>query len=509
MSFRLTSTGKIILSERLILDEASVDYDKIIAQCMTLQDHIREQIKEVMDQGGNNGENSKVLQQYLDRTNKLLQEIQNSANTIHKVKDPAVVKSRVKVYIDDIDSLLATLNTANVPADYNKVKDIFDDIKEKTTNSDFTEKLVKELKVQVEKLAQALKTVISNGITVKSDDGDLSQGDYVNTLENIHKDIIKLKAMADKHESSIDAAVEQQIVDLLSTTSKDRKAEFIAMCKKAHEGHLGQVVAASKTEPYSGDVDEIADTKKGIDWAKKYAASKNKKSFWDLYFATYWKQDARKIEALGDAYKQECEVMGFKEETNPFIKFLQYTVVTKKFNITKGAYNAIHDSVAASNGSVTKKDLESQNPDTLHPIFCKDFYTKAYGDAREYLKRFGQIKAQNGASITANIMSIEAMDEDKRTENQAFLLKISKYLHESSKPVNDSSDDNKIDLGYLTWVILYEIPATTFSTMSDSEKTSSIVAQQIENIKLRNITDIDSILTALNISVTKATSAKP
>ena len=83
-------------------------------------------------------------------------------------------------------------------------------------------------------------------------------------------------------------------------------------------------------------------------------------------------------------FEQECTVLGFTEDTNPFIGFLKKYLIA--FDISASAYTALHDATANEEG-LSLADIAGKGPlGETHPIFCKDLYRKSADDIKDYLK---------------------------------------------------------------------------------------------------------------------------
>jgi len=246
----------------------------------------------------------------------------------------------------------------------------------------------------------ALDEAISKLSGISSEDDENSKtvnaGDYILNLQNTYNDIAKIRTMIDKTDKTITDALILELRKLYDKASIDALPEFMELCKAAHEGLIGKTAASSDIK-----TDDHYSLNKGqdIDWAKKYDSMSNKDAFWEYYYTVAWgAQKGARIKALGEAFKQECRVYGFTEDTNPFIVYLGWAL--DSFNVTKDVYFAIHDAIARGSSAITENDLIHKGGDALNLLRNREFYTLSNDSARTYINYVAEVKRLSPTGLT-------------------------------------------------------------------------------------------------------------
>ena len=196
---------------------------------------------------------------------------------------------------------------------------------------------------------------------------------------------------------------------------------------------------------------EISDADQNeFDWGERYRSSKNKNAFWDLYYEKVWHKDEQifnKVKELGEAFRQELVVLGFKKELNPMIEFVEK--YWKK--LTHENYTAIHDGLA--NKFINEKDIRGQGTlKSTNIIFSTDLYSKSYKKIMEYLELQNEISKLPIKTLTANDADGKVILEtaNNSIEKLAFILMFKVPNNTSSNDINkeilDSHENIEVKL---------------------------------------------------------------
>lgn len=196
---------------------------------------------------------------------------------------------------------------------------------------------------------------------------------------------------------------------------------------------------------------EISDADQNeFDWGERYRSSKNKNAFWDLYYEKVWHKDEQifnKVKELGEAFRQELVVLGFKKELNPMIEFVEK--YWKK--LTHENYTAIHDGLA--NKFINEKDIRGQGTlKSTNIIFSTDLYSKSYKNIIEYLELQNEISKLPIKTLTANDADGKVILEtaNNSIEKLAFILMFKVPNNTSSNDINkeilDSHENIEVKL---------------------------------------------------------------
>lgn len=203
-----------------------------------------------------------------------------------------------------------------------------------------------------------------------------------------------------------------------------------------------------KTEDSKKEINDADQNE--FDWGERYRSSKNKNAFWDLYYEKVWHKDEQifnKVKELGEAFRQELVVLGFKKELNPMIEFVEK--YWKK--LTHENYTAIHDGLA--NKFINEKDIRGQGTlKNTNIIFSTDLYSKSYKKIIEYLELQNEISKLPIKSLTANDSDGKVMLEtaNNSIEKLAFILLFKVPNNTSSNDINkeilDSHENIEVKL---------------------------------------------------------------
>lgn len=187
-----------------------------------------------------------------------------------------------------------------------------------------------------------------------------------------------------------------------------------------------------------------------FDWGERYRSSKNKNAFWDLYYEKVWHKDEQifnKVKELGEAFRQELTILGFRRELNPMIEFVEK--YWKKLNHEN--YTAIHDSLA--NKFIDEKDVRGNGVlKNSNIIFSDDLYSKSYKKIVEYLELQKEISNLPIKTLTANDADGKVMLEtaNNSIEKLAFILLFKVPNNTSSNDINkeilDSHENIEVKL---------------------------------------------------------------
>ena len=424
MRFKLTSSGRIISDGRLRLTEDV--FDDVAEKCAELRNSIENAFRKLNNsESANNGQKSKVLKQIEDSINKLSAILHVEGRT----EDASIIKAKTKEFVNTTLSLFndikdsAESGAEESETDLSKAKTYLGNINNRANGSDFSKEGIEALKNDVIALKAAINDLLRGKTFIMPDD---PKG-YEDALNMAYDYIGQLQSMAkSRKEQKLRSPLIIKSLDKISAALKSGDAaNFSATVKSLCGGEFGDIIEnspynATKVMNTAQTVRDMND-RAATDWAAEFEASDDKASFWDRYYAAYWKEHADKIRALGKAYQQECEVLGFTADTNAFIRFLKKMLDDGGFNIGREQYNAIHDSVAIGRGLMLK-DLDSVVKNlnsSLLPIACHDFYSKNYEDASSYLRILSELRK----------LDVEEIYEEAHSANaDETLSKIARFI---------------------------------------------------------------------------------
>ena len=396
MKFILQEAIKFILDERFILTEADKSdlYTEVSEKCKQLLDIVKKQL----DLVENGDDDAEAKEQLLD---KIITETDNLIIDTEKVKDEVIIKGNIAKYLQKVDNFLSELDPNYKTNDKSEIY--------KTIKALQDGKTIKDLKGAINSAHLFFNNYLDNLTTLKSSEkGENTKFDNTDQeliLNDIYADLLKLSKVKpesfDKLSDASKKIINEKLTDLLN--NKDNSYEFIKLCDSFHNGQLGTVIEDDLNVELSQD-ELDADRASRLDWGKQYKQAGDKDKFWADYFYSVWGQDAEKVKELGEAFKQECVVLGFTEDANPFIHFVKKYVVEGKYPITKDQYTAIHDMIANNTAALKVSDLANPKSPLKGGnmiIWYKDFYIKAsnYDTVEEYLKLLGQVKVSDYSSL--------------------------------------------------------------------------------------------------------------
>lgn len=240
----------------------------------------------------------------------------------------------------------------------------------------------------------------------------------------------------------------------------------------------------------NSDID-VENLTKESPWGQIYKKYKNKDVFWKLYYKIVWENNAARVENLGEAFKQELLVFGFKSQLNPMINFIEKYLI--EFNLNNINYPAIHDSLV--HNYINKKDITGNGIlKEKNILFCKDLYNKSYQDILEYLSlqkntlnmknikatdNTGKILLQmsaNNAELLSNILMLDIELQNKP-------IKIDHTIISNSK-LRDQED------------ILIYLQSLGFEDIKTSKSSAAATTSHFK-VLVDNINDLDDAQTAM------------
>lgn len=394
---------KFILAEKFKLNE-SISHSDAITKSTEICKYAKEVMKNTSSASTANDDKKAIIKQLFQHNTKLLQDIRN-------VKDINIVKGHAEDYINNIKSLLSELDPEwDKAAASNKTPlgTFFFELVGLINDDDTKYKdLVAQLN-KVDTIVDGFRKDIG-ALAAKADDKKTSTTNQYAIAAHIYEDVYKiLKITEDQYNSSIDI-LSSGIEELFALIGQQDK--FLEKAKALDEDDFGTITDGFEIDRANLEKDRAENT----DWAAALKKAGDKDSFWEKYYNIVWGKNASKIAGLGDAFKQECSVLGFTEASNPFLTFIK-TYFTdpnpdypadkggidivaggaKNYLISKNHYIVIHDAVAKNEG-LNRTDLARPvAPATKGNLIInyKDFYLKSVNDASQLLKYFGNIRVK-------------------------------------------------------------------------------------------------------------------
>jgi len=475
MGFKLTNEGKIIpsnkliLSERFILQEAT-DWPALKVTCTDLSTFVKELQTIITNDHSGTETSTQSYQAFRDA----LKAIQDAQRNISKVNDPAVIIGELKKYLAELSNAFEAIDPAFKANNkqFNEtfealIKIIKDDPATTIENAkNNNENLAKKIRGEVNTISKALQGFIQDKTTLKQDRKDQANAakaaktsrtvQWTNPLRT--EVLTKLNSLlevstrlldkgAEAASTAISDAMATEFNNLLSVKNTleplDKIKEDISkadpFCEtiKSIFDTPATKTAAEKLLDYGAKTFGIdGKTKAGeiagenTDWEKLYDELGDIDVFWKKYFEGYWKDRARSVEALGEAFRQECRVMGFDDKVNPFINFLKIYLVDRNYRITANNYVPLHDAVAKGVG-ITRAELAKVNDNTdsdvpSNMLVCfKDYYDRSDSDAPKYfdfLQDFEYLRLENlKASTNPTINNVmKSLSPDLSSDEDAI-----------------------------------------------------------------------------------------
>ena len=489
MKYYLNESIKYILSERFVLNEA-MKHSDLIAKCKAIYDYAKKLLDELENGTDDTNEKENALDKIFDHTTSLMQDTR-------KVKDVEIIKGKAKNYIDTIKSLISVVDPStfndSITAD-NKTTafgKFFAHLNELIEKSDVKQS---ELTSELSKIDNIVQTTIDGLANITNSAKEIkTKDDQIVALTKAYKLIYKVSQTSEK-EYDNNEAVSQAIEGLTEALEKVTKAEdgaskieaknnFIARCEELANDNTAKIIDALTVSEYN-QADLETNLNSSSDWDKEYKNTPDKNLFWEKYYSGAWGENADKIEALGESFKQECTVLGFTEITNPFLAFIKkyYTEdiemqnkgeKAKGYDVDLQHYEAIHNAIAEN--KLLKRDITDspKEPITVdnNIIFYRDFYAKPGNEADIYINALSKLRNMDISKLVLENKTVQA------------------------NLMASSGSDNKI---FIAVVLTNKVP---LKDLLNKEANLSKIAPTIDD-KLRPTQDLEQLLTLMNANDT-------
>ena len=489
MKYYLNESIKYILSERFVLNEA-MKHSDLIAKCKAIYDYAKKLLDELESGTDDTNEKENALDKIFDHTTSLMQDTR-------KVKDVEIIKGKAKNYIDTIKSLISVVDpstfNASITAD-NKTTafgKFFAHLNELIKKSDVKQS---ELTSELNKIDNIVQTTIDGLANITNSAKEIkTKDDQIVALTKAYKLIYKVSQTSEKeydNNETISQAVEmlnnalEKVTKAGDDASKiEAKNNFIDRCEELANDNAAKIIDTLTVGEYNQTSLET-NLDSSSDWGKEYKDTPDKNLFWEKYYSGAWGENADKIEALGESFKQECTVLGFTEITNPFLAFIKkyYTEdvemqnngeKAKGYDIDLQHYEAIHNAIAEN--KLLKRDITDspKEPITVdnNIIFYRDFYAKPGNEADIYINALSKLRNMDISKLVLENKTVQA------------------------NLMASSGSDNKI---FIAVVLTNKVP---LKDLLNKEANLSKIAPTIDD-KLRPTQDLEQLLTLMNANDT-------
>ena len=489
MKYYLNESIKYILSERFVLSEA-MKHSDLIAKCKAIRDYAKKLLDELENGTDDTNEKENALDKIFDRTTSLMQDTR-------KVKDVEIIKGKAKDYIETIKSLISVVDPStfndSITAD-NKTTafgKFFAHLNELIEKSDVKQS---ELTSELNKIDNIVQTTIDGLANITNSAKEIkTKDDQIVALTKAYKLIYKVSQTSEKeydNNETISQAVEmlnnalEKVTKAEDDASKiEAKNNFIDRCEELANDNAAKIIDTLTVSEYN-QTNLETNLDGSDDWAKEYKNTPDKNLFWEKYYSGAWGENADKIEALGESFKQECTVLGFTEITNPFLAFIKkyYTEdvemqnkgeKAKGYDVDLQHYEAIHNAIAEN--KLLKRDITDspKEPITVdnNIIFYRDFYAKPGNEADIYINTLSKLRNMDISKLVLENKTVQA------------------------NLMASSGSDNKI---FIAVVLTNKVP---LKDLLNKEANLSKIAPTIDD-KLRPTQDLEQLLTLMNANDT-------
>ena len=489
MKYYLNESIKYILSERFVLNEA-MKHSDLIAKCKAIYDYAKKLLDELENGTDDTNEKENALDKIFDHTTSLMQDTR-------KVKDVEIIKGKAKNYIDTIKSLISVVDPStfndSITAD-NKTTafgKFFAHLNELIEKSDVKQS---ELTSELNKIDNIVQTTIDGLANITNSAKEIkTKDDQIVALTKAYKLIYKVSQTSEKeydNNETISQAVEmlnnalEKVTKAEDVASKiEAKNNFIDRCEELANDNAAKIIDALTVGEYN-QTNLETNLDSSSDWDKEYKDTPDKNLFWEKYYSGAWGENADKIEALGESFKQECTVLGFTEITNPFLAFIKkyYTEdvemqnkgeKAKGYDVDLQHYEAIHNAIAEN--KLLKRDITDspKEPITVdnNIIFYRDFYAKPGNEADIYINALSKLRNMDISKLVLENKTVQA------------------------NLMASSGGDDKI---FIAVVLTNKVP---LKDLLNKEANLSKIAPTIDD-KLRPTQDLEQLLTLVNANDT-------
>ena len=489
MKYYLNESIKYILSERFVLNEA-MKHSDLIAKCKAICDYAKKLLDELENGTDDTNEKENALDKIFDHTTSLMQDTR-------KVKDVEIIKGKAKDYIETIKSLISVVDPStfndSITAD-NKTTafgKFFAHLNKLIEKSDVKQS---ELTSELSKIDNIVQTTIDGLANITNSAKEIkTKDDQIVALTKAYKLIYKVSQTSEKeydNNETISQAVEmlnnalEKVTEAGDDASKiEAKNNFIDRCEELANDNAAKIIDTLTVSEYN-QTNLETNLDSSSDWDKEYKDTPDKNLFWEKYYSGAWGENADKIEALGESFKQECTVLGFTEITNPFLAFIKkyYTEdiemqnkgeKAKGYDVDLQHYEAIHNAIAEN--KLLKRDITDspKEPITVdnNIIFYRDFYAKPGNEADIYINALSKLRNMDISKLVLENKTVQA------------------------NLMASSGGDNKI---FITVVLTNKVP---LKDLLNKEANLSKIAPTIDD-KLRPTQDLEQLLTLMNANDT-------
>lgn len=489
MKYYLNESIKYILSEQFVLNEA-MKHSDLIAQSKAICDYAKKLLDELENGTDDTDDKENALDKIFDRTTSLMQDTR-------KVKDVEIIKGKAKDYIDTIKSLISVVDPStfndSITAD-NKTTafgKFFAHLNELIEKSDVKQS---ELTSELNKIDNIVQTTIDGLANITNSAKEIkTKDDQIVALTKAYKLIYKVSQTSEKeydNNETISQAVEmlnnalEKVTKAGDDASKiEAKNDFIDRCEELANDNAAKIIDTLTVGEYN-QTNLETNLDGSSDWDKEYKDTPDKNLFWEKYYSGAWGENADKIEALGESFKQECTVLGFTEITNPFLAFIKkyYTEdvemqnkgeKAKGYDVDLQHYEAIHNAIAEN--KLLKRDITDspKEPITVdnNIIFYRDFYAKPGNEADIYINALSKLRNMDIRKLVLENKTVQA------------------------NLVASSGSDNKI---FIAVVLTNKVP---LKDLLNKEANLSKITPTI-NDKLRPTQDLEQLLILMNANDT-------
>ena len=489
MKYYLNESIKYILSEQFVLNEA-MKHSDLIAKCKAICDYAKKLLDELESGTDDTNEKENALDKIFDHTTSLMQDTR-------KVKDVEIIKGKAKNYIDTIKSLISVVDPStfndSITAD-NKTTafgKFFAHLNELIEKSDVKQS---ELTSELSKIDTVIQTAMDGLANITNSAAETKTKDeQIVALTKAYKLIYKV-SQASETEYDNNESISETIEELSDALKKVTEAKndeaknnarnnFITLCEEITKSDIAELIDNLAVANYNQTGLET-NLDSSSDWDKEYKDTPDKNLFWEKYYSGAWGENADKIEALGESFKQECTVLGFTEITNPFLAFIKkyYTEdvemqnkgeKAKGYDIDLQHYEAIHNAIAEN--KLLKRDITDspKEPITVdnNIIFYRDFYAKPGNEADIYINALSKLRNMDISKLVLENKTVQA------------------------NLMASSGSDNKI---FIAVVLTNKVP---LKDLLNKEANLSKIAPTIDD-KLRPTQDLEQLLTLMNANDT-------
>ena len=489
MKYYLNESIKYILSERFVLNEA-MKHSDLIAKCKAICDYAKKLLDELESGTEDTNEKENALDKIFDHTTSLMQDTR-------KVKDVEIIKGKAKNYIDTIKSLISVVDPStfndSITAD-NKTTafgKFFAHLNKLIEKSDVKQS---ELTSELSKIDNIVQTTIDGLANITNSAKEIkTKDDQIVALTKAYKLIYKVSQTSEKeydNNETISQAVEmlnnalEKVTKAGDDASKiEAKNNFIDRCEELVNDNAAKIIDTLTVSEYN-QTNLETNLDSSSDWDKEYKDTPDKNLFWEKYYSGAWGENADKIEALGESFKQECTVLGFTEITNPFLAFIKkyYTEdiemqnkgeKAKGYDVDLQHYEAIHNAIAEN--KLLKRDITDspKEPITVNNniIFYRDFYAKPGNEADIYINALSKLRNMNIKNLVLENKTVQA------------------------NLIASSGDKNEI---LIAVVLTNKVP---LKDLLNKEANLSTITPTIDD-KLRPTQDLEQLLTLMNANDT-------